>query len=624
MKIRIIFLTLLSTILIHPQKFEILSSDQNSIVIHYEFADIILRDTIIEGKNFSYIHSETIPFRNPGEPSLPLNLLSLGIPKESNPSITILNREFEIVENKFIIPFPKDDPEVDNSYIDNFDREIYSKNVFFPETNAEFINDFVFRFIRVKVVGISPVLFNPVSKQLQITKKITFRVDYNSEAISAAPIIYDPMTIEYVNTNLFNSSQAISWLDYFTQINESPLSNYWYNPSLNYYKVYFNKKGVYRITFEELVANGVPISGGIEIGKLALYGQGNIVPIDIVDGGDGIFNEGDYFQFVGYPAPSSPFSKKNIYNNTNVYWFTFESPVDTGKYRVVDGDPRPPNYFASSIDSYLEKISYEEDKIFDRYGLAPNGDRDYWSWAKVTARNFQPEFSFETFFEPFYNQRMDSPYVYLNVNLHGVNNNMFCSTHRAKIFITDQFVGEVLWDGQKEKNYSTRFYVGSDSIRIFPTGNRFQVKVYGDACPNLDNDEIRVNWFEFLYWKTLKIDSNYFNFISPPNRFGITRLWTFGWNYDHAKIYIPSKSKMIINPEFYPDFNSLRFLDTLNSQTEYFILTNDFYMNVDSIVADYSHSDLRNISNSADYLIISHTKFLSIANQLKSFREVNY
>ncbi|MFN3693966.1 MAG: C25 family cysteine peptidase, partial [Ignavibacterium sp.] len=269
-------------------------------------------------------------------------------------------------------------------------------------------------------------------------------------------------------------------------------------------------------------------------------------------------------------------------------------------------------------------MRYEEDKIFDRYGLASNGNRDFWSWGKVTARDRAPEIGFETYFEPFYKHWSDSPYVYLNVNLHGINNNMYCSTHRAKIFLTDQFISEILWNGQSELNFSTRFYYGQDSISIYPTGNRFQVKVYGDACTNIDDDEIRVNWFEFLYWRSLRVDSNYFNFTTPPNRFGIARIWLSGWQSDNAKIYVPSKSKLIVNPEFYEPFNSIRYLDTVITRTEYFIASNNIYRTVDSIRADVSKSDLRSVSNEADYIIITHSKFRTIAEQLKNFRETNF
>lgn len=605
------------------QQIKVIESNPTELIIRITFNQINIRDTIISGKLFNYVSTEDFSVREPGEPWLPLKTLNIALPPVSSPTINILEEEAVLKENKFILPFPKEDPSIDKSFIENFNEKIYSSNSFFPSSPVEFVNEYIFRYVKVKVLGISPVQFNPVSKKIKILNSLTIKISYNAEKGLLLTGISDPMTDDYINTMLINSDVAKDFKYKFPQP-YNVLLNQWYNPNANYFKIYFKKKGLYRITYEELINNGVPINQGIEISKIALYGQGEIIPIDIEDGGDGVFNSGDYFQFVGFEAPASPFSNLNIYNNSNVYWFTYESPIDTGKYKIVDGDPRPPNFFAFTVDKYLEKVRYEKDLIFDRYGLAPNGNRDYWTWGKATARSRAPEFGFEDFFEPFYQHWADSPYVYLNVNLHGINNNFWCSTHRAKIFLTDQFVGEVLWDGQNETNYNTKFYVGNDSIRIYPSGNRFQVKVYGDACANVDDDEIRVNWFEFLYWKSLRIDSNYFNFITPPNSYGIARIWLSGWQSDNAKIYIPSKSKLIKNPEFYNLYNSVRYLDTIITRTEYFIASNNSFLTVDSIKADNSKSDLRNITNKADYIIITHSKFKSIADQLKNFRETNF
>lgn len=624
MRIKYSFLILMfTTSIILPQQYQILESTTKSITIKLNFNSYEIKDTTIDGKLFSYVKTDNFSARNPGEPWVPLITLNLGVPPESNPKIKILDEQSTIIDNKFILPFPEEDPAIDKKFIEKFDGKIYSQNSFFPSDQVEFINDYVFRYIRVKVLGISPILFNPVSKKIKYFSSLTIKIEYNQSENNNAVSIVDPMTEDYIITMLINPDYAKFWVNKFSPP-DKVLSDYWYQPSLNYFKIYFKKKGLYRITFEELVNSGVRINQGVEVSKLALYGQGNIIPIDVEDGGDGIFNSGDYFQFVGFEAPASPFSGLNIYNNTNVYWFTFESPTDTGKYKVIDGDPRPPNFFVFNLDSYLEKVRYEEDKIFDRYGLATSGNRDFWSWGKATARNRAPEFGFETFFEPFNQLWSDSSFVYLNVNLHGISNNYWCSTHRAKVFITDQFIGEVLWNGQNDINYTKKFYVGADSIRIFPTGNRFQVKVYGDACETVDDDEIRINWFEFLYWKSLRVDSTYFNFTTPPNKFGISRIWLSGWQSNNAKIYVPSKSKLITNPEFYEPFNSVRFLDTLTTRTEYFIVSNDKFLTVDSIRADVSKSDLRNIANKADYIIITHSKFKTIAEQLKNFRATNF
>ncbi len=61
----------------------------------------------------------------------------------------------------------------------------------------------------------------------------------------------------------------------------------------------------------------------------------------------------------------------------------------------------------------------------------------------------------------------------------------------------------------------------------------------------------------------------------------------------------------------------------MTAATEYFLAASDYYATVDSIIAD-TPSDLRNVSNGCDYIIITHNKFTSIADQLAAFRQNNF
>ncbi|MBK9099578.1 MAG: hypothetical protein IPM14_15990 [bacterium] len=133
------------------------------------------------------------------------------------------------------------------------------------------------------------------------------------------------------------------------------------------------------------------------------------------------------------------------------------------------------------------------------------------------------------------------------------------------------------------------------------------------------DDEIRINWYEFVYWRGNSSASDYYTFENNDG-WGTNRYGIFNWQGNDMRIYIPSKNKMI----YLPDPGSYQqFVDTMSSTTEYFLVSSDYYSTVDSIVADIS-SDLRNLSNGCDYIIITHTKFSEIANQLAALRETNF
>ena len=90
------------------------------------------------------------------------------------------------------------------------------------------------------------------------------------------------------------------------------------------------------------------------------------------------------------------------------------------------------------------------------------------------------------------------------------------NNHKANISITDQPIGSALWSNQNSYTFEKTFYVSNDSIKIYPTGNRLNVSVKGDACPTTNSDEIRINWFQFEYWRENRTLENNFSFQCAP------------------------------------------------------------------------------------------------------------
>ncbi|MCK5703773.1 MAG: hypothetical protein KAI29_21595, partial [Cyclobacteriaceae bacterium] len=257
-------------------------------------------------------------------------------------------------------------------------------------------------------------------------------------------------------------------------------------------------------------------------------------------------------------------------------------------------------------------------------GYSSTEDIDYWLWGKANAQDGHSVFGFEDRFVDFENRTVDSNYVTLRAKMHGMTTNQACNPdHKAYFDITDQRIGETYWDGQEQYIFDKKFYISADSINIFPVGNRLNVWVTGETCPApSNNDEIRVNWYEFEYWRALKTNPD--NFMFKSHESGNIRFWTFGWLENNMKIYIPERNKMITNPKITNDqFNSVFFVDTANVGTEYFCVADNYFLTADSIVNDQP-SNLRDISNGADYIIITHPDFLSAAQDLADFRSVNF
>ncbi|MCX7607512.1 MAG: C25 family cysteine peptidase, partial [Bacteroidia bacterium] len=100
--------------------------------------------------------------------------------------------------------------------------------------------------------------------------------------------------------------------------------NGWLAPGVSYVKLLVGKDGVYRVTAVQAGISGIPSS------SLRLFWRGQDIPIYVQDGGDGIFEGGDYIEFVGYRNDGEPDS------------VVFRDPYQLRRYVGLHGNPLMP------------------------------------------------------------------------------------------------------------------------------------------------------------------------------------------------------------------------------------------------------------------------------------------
>ena len=200
------------------------------------------------------------------------------------------------------------------------------------------------------------------------------------------------------------------------------------------------------------------------------------------------------------------------------------------------------------------------------------------------------------------------------------NNSSINPDHRAHIYLTTQPVGEITWDGQNEVEFESTIKVGS--IGLYES-NSLEVEVKADIAPDIfgkSADAIRMNWFEIEYMREHRVNSNHYIFKSSPDLTGNIRFSVWRWKSNNMSVYIPQKGIVIKNPWITNnEYEEVLFTDSVKATTEYFCISDDFFLTPDSITKTNS-SNLRSVMNGADYIIIAHPKFQSAAQKLASFR----
>ncbi|MFO7525190.1 MAG: C25 family cysteine peptidase [Ignavibacteriaceae bacterium] len=615
------------------QSHRIIESSPDHIKLEFNFeGSYTIIENVINGTRYNTIDGEELYIRKSGEPWIPDYRIQIGIPFNSDVKISIQDISKVNYSGIFFLPVPDS---LDQPFeLLPFDQNIYNSNSYFPISAAEIEGDFQMRYARIASVSISPYQFNPVSREVIHNKRLIVRIDFiqNSNQPVSLTKINDKMTDDILRSTVINYEIAREFTGKVNTYSSSPevIEDYWYNPQKDYYKIYLNKKGVYRITYEMLINAGISETKLRDM-NFELFNEGESIPLDIVDlNNDEVFNSGDYFQFVGGPpSPTNEYTRMNIYNTTNVYWFSYEAD-SVNQYRNKNGAP---SGSSPLITSAVETFFYEKDIHYDRFGHANTDERDYWQWGYVEARNRAPFRDFYFTIEDSLVWRRDplKAEVTLRVGFHGRTTTTCPSQngHDVTINLNGQLVGVKQWNGQAPSLFEKSFYIGAnhngDTIAISPNNQQvISMFAYGNICDTAQADFVWINYIEFDYWRRNKTYPNNFYFKSPPNDFGANRYYLWGWERDHMKIYIPSRGELIPNPNITNSTDlSVIFNDTITVQTDYYCVADDYFLTPDSIKHHQNNSDLRNTSNGADYIIITHPLFQSQAQQLADHRSSN-
>jgi len=182
-------------------------------------------------------------------------------------------------------------------------------------------------------------------------------------------------------------------------------SSAWINFDQSYYKISTAQEQIHRLTYEHLSSNGFP--DGINVQNLQLYFRGQEQAISIVDNGDGLWNSGDYIEFLGarnrgeveeelYVAPEAqPHQYYSLYSDTTAFFLTWSTAI--GKRMVLNDSPlpaTPPRDFHWDQQLALRTSSFSPGRRYPVGGLGATylSQYDYgegWTGDRIRQGNFE-------------------------------------------------------------------------------------------------------------------------------------------------------------------------------------------------------------------------------------------
>ena len=472
-----------------------------------------------------------------GEPELPVITRQFGIPPGKEAHIELLETDFLIVENEYISPVPEiesfgsdDNRQIKYKYI--FDKEVYSTDSFIPAAIEKISNTGFIRKQNIGTLAVHPVQYNPLKKELKVYKHIKLLIRFTEKSNIKKVSRENRINLEHYKEsfkNLLNFNDVINWNSARLSrsniiVKKEPVGSF-------YYKFQTEADGLYKVTYDYLIAGGVDVSAFNPL-TIKLFNKGEEIPVYIKGEEDGTFDNNDYIIFYGTRNTDST-EYCNLYSDRNVYWLTWGGEQGM-RFEDYDGTVTG----GTDADFYIKNEHNESDVTYN------GGDVD--SQQRITA-NVEGERWYWTTFEP---QRVRNFNIYIyglettggnakvNLKFHGATT----GAHHLTLDINGNSAGEIIFNGRVD--YSTSLDV--DNSILIEGKNAFSIT---NIIPSGSLDMVYLDWIEVVCPRKYRAYEDNLAFSLPENNG--TKYIINGFKNNDIEVFDITNYKRITNISYY-------------------------------------------------------------------------
>lgn len=594
---------------------------ESKAVLTFPIDQLMTESIILEGESYTrVILPEMQNDALSGSPALPVETLFFAVPIGADVTLEVIPGAFErIALESPVVPAPSFvDPEFDfqNDPYEPIpvtkqtfyqpEPGIYRNTAPYPASLAHLTNDGMFRNQRIVTVSVYPIQYDPVNLQLLAYHEIEVRLTFSGIELTAdSEMGFDHEDVEDIyRTMLVNYEQGLRWraadnARAFVQNEiEENIFPEW-APAQNSWRIEVSETGMQRISHEMLSsAGGLP--GNADPRNFQIFNNGEAIPCLISGEADGSFDVNDSIDFYGVKLLDK-------YSNKNVYWLTLQ---DTPGTRMTSKSVAPGSYTPKTTTQLTQRF---EQNLSYKSMLPGDDSLDRFIWRDLYALPGNPS-SWST--------AMNLPNVSADfaasvlIKFFGMSsNNTVNPDHIVHVLINGSNLGTVQWDGRSP--YLANFIIPEGML--FPGTNTITFSMNAEQGVN---DFVNLDWFEINYTanNTAVSDrvllrnssSGYWQYQVPG--FTSSTLTGFDVSQPNNPILLNDISITEIAGLYQASFH-----DFCPIEVEYRLQTEAQYLQP-TITRD-NYSTLRSTTNGADFIVITHSNFLSAAQALANYRQ---
>jgi hypothetical protein len=492
----------------------------------------------------------------------------------------------------------------------------------------------LFRDIPIFSLTIFPVTINPSANTAEVVKSITLEISASDGG----------MGTNFISSNFALKDQAVlkklfingEFINYKAALPLAKTTGPTWKYQSNRYKILVNQTGLYKITYTDLITAKVPVEQ-FDTRKLRITNRGKELAIYFKGGEDGSFDPGDYLEFWAEKNEKTFVDKypdvyHDPFSDINIYWMEISNSSGLRMAEESGALTNTSQFFVPR--AFREKLHFEKDNVFERFGDAHTDSvghtMDHWFFDRgITAVGSR---TYESFI-PWPYRKLGTRTVFVKAMMRGRSLIGLINNHKVEIWLNDKLAANSgTWHNQDRHLITNEGGTGLSQIDITHGNN--QLRVVMDQTGVFD--VTLLNWFEISYQRQYRAYENELKFRMQENfpegyvpqfeidgfknpdidvyKLGVSKIVNGRVNYvtaddEHSSYRISFQDEI-----FYPDL-------------EYVALTEDKKKKPLDIIADTPWQpgqegiSLFDVTNSADYLIVTHDLFFQNALELKTYRE---
>ncbi|HRT92205.1 MAG TPA: C25 family cysteine peptidase, partial [Anaerolineaceae bacterium] len=548
-----------------------------------------------------------------GAPSLPLVVEQVGAPlgaevtlyvvpgqarveKLSAPVLPVVTQRAEMkppVEGEPLLP--------EMVYVVEEDASVYGGGEY-PGSLAIVMNDGMVRQQRVLGVVVYPVQYNAQRQELTVYETLEVEVRFGGGGFEGGEAEDSAAYESVLEGELLNYESAQSWraspLEAEGRMSPLGLTGAgvpWAPPEPGW-RVKVRNDGVYRLSYAELVAAGLPVSS-LDPRTIKMYNLGKELAIRVVGEGDGEFNSTDYIVFYGEGLDSK-------YTWDNIYWLTYggDNGRRMGTRNGTPGAGSTPGWHVSNL--HIEENTYyfsnapgsdDLERYFGAFLYPPSIP----SWTKTFT--------------------LDAPANaagQMTISMIGYLANAINPDHHVRVTLNGEQIGDVYWDGVTWSNLSMPLRAG-----LLKAGeNTLVVTAVNDT--GVGSDMLYIDAVDVEYANTFTAVGDELWFKNGAA--GVYRYRLNGFTTGQVEVYDVTDAENVEQISNLAVSGSnpymVEFSDVAGGAGQYLAKAAGSYKAVQGIETVDTASNLRGVGNGADHIIITPRAFWEQAETLRAHR----